>query len=206
MATYAADHANLSVSEDWDASSNASTSVPFPRDQSQEQGDDPSGEAHDHAEGKTRTLSHLLRLYAEEGTDVSMSVEEADAVADALGQWVSTLDTSLSTIDELLPLARRSTPALHPTKELGTTLPSAAHPHSTCMGAPEGRATVPHSACTAPHHPTHSWRRSGCLFSSGSGGRSASEQGGQWLRFDIIFHAPHDFTTIHDHSRLDTHL
>jgi hypothetical protein len=112
MATYAADHANLSVSEDWDASSNASTSVPFPRDQSQEQGDDPSGEAHDHAEGKTRTLSHLLRLYAEEGTDVSMSVEEADAVADALGQWVSTLDTSLSTIDELLPLARRSTPAL----------------------------------------------------------------------------------------------
>lgn len=38
-----------------------------------------------------RTLSELLRVHAERGTDVNFSPEEADRVAEVLGQWVSRL-------------------------------------------------------------------------------------------------------------------
>lgn len=42
------------------------------------------------AQGKgKRTLSELLRLHAEKGTDVKFSAEEASRVAEVLGQWVS---------------------------------------------------------------------------------------------------------------------
>lgn len=40
------------------------------------------------AQGK-RSLSELLRLHAEKGTDVNFSQDEASRVADVLGQWVS---------------------------------------------------------------------------------------------------------------------
>lgn len=36
-----------------------------------------------------RTLSELLKLHAEEGTDVNFTPEEASRVAEVLGQWVS---------------------------------------------------------------------------------------------------------------------
>jgi len=36
-----------------------------------------------------RTLSELLRLHAEKGTDVKFSAEEASRVADVLGQWIN---------------------------------------------------------------------------------------------------------------------
>ncbi|KDQ60226.1 hypothetical protein JAAARDRAFT_174251 [Jaapia argillacea MUCL 33604] len=36
-----------------------------------------------------RTLSELLKLYAEKGTDVKFSQEEASRVADVLGQWIN---------------------------------------------------------------------------------------------------------------------
>lgn len=36
-----------------------------------------------------RTLSELLRLHAEKGTNVTFSAEEASRVAEVLGQWVS---------------------------------------------------------------------------------------------------------------------
>src|SRR5882757_9188274 len=34
-----------------------------------------------------RTISELLKVYAEKGTDVQFSQEEASRVADVLGQW-----------------------------------------------------------------------------------------------------------------------
>ena len=36
-----------------------------------------------------RTLSELLKLHAEKGTDVNFTPEEAGRVAEVLGQWVS---------------------------------------------------------------------------------------------------------------------
>jgi hypothetical protein len=39
-------------------------------------------------EGGKRTLSDLLKVYAEEGTDVNFSTEEAGRLAEVLGQWV----------------------------------------------------------------------------------------------------------------------
>ncbi|EGN92586.1 hypothetical protein SERLA73DRAFT_190950 [Serpula lacrymans var. lacrymans S7.3] len=36
-----------------------------------------------------RSLSELLRLHAEKGTDVSFSAEEASRVADVLNQWIN---------------------------------------------------------------------------------------------------------------------
>lgn len=44
----------------------------------------------------TRSLSELLKLHAEKGTETRMSTEEAARVADVLGQWVSTLLTIAS--------------------------------------------------------------------------------------------------------------
>ena len=38
-----------------------------------------------------RTLSELLKLHAEKGTDVNFTPEEASRVAEVLGQWVSVL-------------------------------------------------------------------------------------------------------------------
>ena len=37
---------------------------------------------------ENRTLSELLKLYAEKGTDCQFSQEEATRIADVLGQWV----------------------------------------------------------------------------------------------------------------------
>lgn len=37
---------------------------------------------------ENRTLSELLKLYAEKGTDCQLSQEEATRIADVLGQWV----------------------------------------------------------------------------------------------------------------------
>jgi len=36
-----------------------------------------------------RTLSELLKLYAEKGTDCQFSQEEATRIADVLGQWIN---------------------------------------------------------------------------------------------------------------------
>ncbi len=40
-----------------------------------------------------RTLSELLQLHAEKGTDVNFTLEEASRVAEVLGQWVSVLNS-----------------------------------------------------------------------------------------------------------------
>ena len=44
-----------------------------------------------------RSLSELLRVHAEKGTDVNFSQEEALRVADVLGQWVSNRNFPLPT-------------------------------------------------------------------------------------------------------------
>lgn len=92
---------NLSLhsdSEDWDRSMSVDespaeppaaktprNSVAFPGDGGQQ--DTPRGST----TGGKRSLSELLRLHAEEGTQVSFTQEEASRVADVLGQWVSPL-------------------------------------------------------------------------------------------------------------------
>lgn len=43
-----------------------------------------------------RTLSELLKLHAEKGTDVNFTPEEAGRVAEVLGQWVSVLNSPRS--------------------------------------------------------------------------------------------------------------
>lgn len=46
------------------------------------------------AQGK-RTLSELLKLHAEKGTDCRLSPEEANRLGDVLGEWVSSLCVTL---------------------------------------------------------------------------------------------------------------
>ena len=43
---------------------------------------------------KKRTLSDLLRLHSEKGSNRSYTVEEAKRIADVLGQWVCPIDWS----------------------------------------------------------------------------------------------------------------
>lgn len=49
-----------------------------------------------HGEGKEgRSLSELMKLHAEKGTDVTFSAQEASRVADVLKQWVSLIPSVL---------------------------------------------------------------------------------------------------------------
>jgi hypothetical protein len=86
---------SLNLNEDWDRSSDIipQTQVPrnsvlFPQDDCSTPGANGSR--------KSRSLSELMRLHAEKGTDVTFNVEEATRVADVLKQWVGLL-ASLST-------------------------------------------------------------------------------------------------------------
>ncbi|KAI0341477.1 hypothetical protein BDW22DRAFT_308599 [Trametopsis cervina] len=47
-----------------------------------------------------RTLSELLRLHAERGTDVNFSPEEADRVAEVLGQWINSSSSPYEADDD----------------------------------------------------------------------------------------------------------
>ena len=87
--------------EDWDhldspttdspttVSSTSSSRIVFPShglpDDSQ-----PRAPSHGNRAGK-RTLSELLKVHAEKGTDVHFSAEEATRLEEVLGQWVSFL-------------------------------------------------------------------------------------------------------------------
>ncbi|KAH7924720.1 hypothetical protein BV22DRAFT_1034872 [Leucogyrophana mollusca] len=91
---------SLNSNEDWDRSESdiqahlslgtATTTTPrnsvvFPADGAQEtpsRGGSISGKG-------GRSLSELLRLHAEEGTDVNFNAEEASRVADVLNQWIN---------------------------------------------------------------------------------------------------------------------
>ena len=49
-----------------------------------------------------RSLSELMRLHAEKGTDVTFSAEEASRVADVLKQWVSRPDACFRSLGHSL--------------------------------------------------------------------------------------------------------
>ncbi|KAA1473023.1 hypothetical protein DENSPDRAFT_779311 [Dentipellis sp. KUC8613] len=75
--------------EDWDRSEAdidrsliGSARVAFPSS---------GADAHEPEEGRRgkRTLSELLKLHAEKGTDPNFSPEEAARVAEVLGQWIN---------------------------------------------------------------------------------------------------------------------
>ncbi|TFK47562.1 hypothetical protein OE88DRAFT_1665756 [Heliocybe sulcata] len=80
-----------STTEDWDRSESTQGEKPstprklvaFPGENRAE-GEVPTGDG----KGK-RTLSELMKLYAEKGTSVKFSSEEAARLADVLGQWIN---------------------------------------------------------------------------------------------------------------------
>ncbi|KAI0659213.1 hypothetical protein C8Q70DRAFT_915874 [Cubamyces menziesii] len=47
-----------------------------------------------------RTLSELLKLHAEEGTDVNFTPEEATRVAEVLGQWINSASSPYEAEDD----------------------------------------------------------------------------------------------------------
>ena len=71
-----------SQNEDWDRS------TPEPRQDDSSQATENSPRSQQ-GEARKRTLSELLKLHAEKGKDLDMSAEEASAVAEVLGRWVS---------------------------------------------------------------------------------------------------------------------
>ena len=91
---------NSADTEDWDRSMSSDTdpnavntprnSVSFPGGRNG--GDDAVAPSRNGSLGRgagKRTLSELLKLHAEKGTDVNFTPEEASRVAEVLGQWVS---------------------------------------------------------------------------------------------------------------------
>ncbi|RPD65590.1 hypothetical protein L226DRAFT_530868 [Lentinus tigrinus ALCF2SS1-7] len=88
---------NSSDTEDWDRSMSSDAdpnhpktprnSVSFPGHGADEGTPSRNGSLSRGA-GK-RTLSELLKLHAEEGTDVNFTPEEASRVAEVLGQWIN---------------------------------------------------------------------------------------------------------------------
>lgn len=78
--------------EDWDRSETdmqrtRSSHIVFPSHGSEASN---GGALHEGARGGgKRTLSELLKLHAEKGTDVNFSPEEAARVADVLNQWIN---------------------------------------------------------------------------------------------------------------------
>jgi len=110
--------------EDWDRwiresspQSSSQNSVQFPgRDSEPDTQQEVSGVASNKSK---RTLSELLKLHAERGTDVNFSPEEADRVAEVLGQWINSSSSPYEADDDFfappysqddssLPSAKRS--------------------------------------------------------------------------------------------------
>ncbi|KAI0694221.1 hypothetical protein BC835DRAFT_1020652 [Cytidiella melzeri] len=89
--------------EDWDrwihdTQNPSQNSVQFPGTTEQSTQDElprPSGSAQ-----ANRTLSELLRIHAERGTDVNFSPEEADRVAEVLGQWINSSSSPYEADDD----------------------------------------------------------------------------------------------------------
>jgi len=100
-----------SSQEDWDRSSfeiNSITSTTTPRNSVLF----PADGSHDQTPGRPispkpdntekRSISELLRLHAEKGTNVKFSPEEASRVAEVLGQWVNIPPLLLSSTRNIL--------------------------------------------------------------------------------------------------------
>ncbi|KAG0697901.1 hypothetical protein DFH29DRAFT_944198 [Suillus ampliporus] len=85
---------SLNLNEDWDRSESdiivpqtqlPRNSVLFPGEEAQDHCTTPRA----NGSGKCRSLSELMRLHAEKGTDVTFNIEEATRVADVLKQWIN---------------------------------------------------------------------------------------------------------------------
>ncbi|KIK66163.1 hypothetical protein GYMLUDRAFT_38687 [Collybiopsis luxurians FD-317 M1] len=132
-------HSNGSQSEDWDRSlmlnegdlsiADLSTKTPrnsvaFPAEGDAADGVDATPK--NGAKGK-RSLSELLRLHAEKGTECRFSPEEAARVADVLGQWINASSSPYEGEDDFfskgsqddLSLPKRSPSALSDARPRG---------------------------------------------------------------------------------------
>ncbi|KAE9397669.1 hypothetical protein BT96DRAFT_921363 [Gymnopus androsaceus JB14] len=143
-------HSNGSQSEDWDRSlivnevdltldalTNTKTprnSVAFPANG--EIDATPKGPAG--TKGK-RSLSELLRLHAEKGTECRFSPEEAARVADVLGQWINASSSPYEDEDDFfakgsqddLSLPKRSPSALSESRPRGQSESANSRPPSS---------------------------------------------------------------------------
>ncbi|KAF8067651.1 hypothetical protein FPV67DRAFT_1492755 [Lyophyllum atratum] len=140
-----------SQSEDWDRSlilsesesssqsltqMNATTtprnSVLFPVDNSATPGrtraDTVDSPRNTGTQGK-RSLSELLRLNAEKGTDVKFSAEEASRVADVLGQWINASSSPYEGEDDFFARSQDD-----------LSIPSKRNPTSPSEGRPRGQS------------------------------------------------------------------
>ncbi|KAK7678670.1 hypothetical protein QCA50_018251 [Cerrena zonata] len=82
--TLQVDDWDRSMSEDPEsATGNKPNTVSFPGNDEEQSSTPVAG-----GKGK-RTLSELLKLHAEKGTDVNFTAEEATRVAEVLGQWIN---------------------------------------------------------------------------------------------------------------------
>ncbi|KAJ3724069.1 hypothetical protein EV361DRAFT_967000 [Lentinula raphanica] len=139
-------NSNSSQSEDWDrslvmnegdVSNDAKTprnSVAFPTD----------GEVHATPTGPIgtkgkRSLSELLRLHAEKGTECRFSPEEAARVAEVLGQWINAASSPYEDEDDFfskgsqddMSLPKRSPSALSDSRPRGQSESANSRPPSS---------------------------------------------------------------------------
>ncbi|GAW08748.1 hypothetical protein LENED_010831 [Lentinula edodes] len=122
-------HSNSSQSEDWDRSliineKDIGNDAKTPR---------PTG-----TKGK-RSLSELLRLHAEKGTECRFSPEEATRVAEVLGQWINASSSPYEDEDDFfskgsqddLSLPKRSPSALSNSRSRGQSESANSRPPSS---------------------------------------------------------------------------
>ncbi|THU98602.1 hypothetical protein K435DRAFT_818804 [Dendrothele bispora CBS 962.96] len=127
-------HSNSSQSEDWDRSlimddsasssqsSDAKTprnSVAFPADANGKDMDEtpsaPGG-------GKgNRSLSELMKLHAEKGTDCNFSSEEAARIADVLGRWINASSSPYEDDDDFFAKTSQDDISLNASTRTGVT-------------------------------------------------------------------------------------
>ncbi|KAL1748764.1 hypothetical protein HDZ31DRAFT_28944 [Schizophyllum fasciatum] len=92
------------------------------------------GNADEHAtpgkrvEGKGRSLSELLRLHAEKGTDCNFTPEEAKQVGEMLGQWINASSSPYEGEDDFFARAQDD-----------SAIPSS-RPASAVDGRPRGKS------------------------------------------------------------------
>ncbi|TFK67565.1 hypothetical protein BDN72DRAFT_798802 [Pluteus cervinus] len=78
-----------------------------------------------------RTLSELLRLHSEEGTDCNFSPEEASRVADVLGQWINASSSPYESDDDFFSSRAHDDSSIRP-KRLASAM--------TFEGRPRGQS------------------------------------------------------------------
>ncbi|OCH93321.1 hypothetical protein OBBRIDRAFT_790353 [Obba rivulosa] len=106
-------HSNgASETEDWDRTLNIQpgsgqrislNSIAFPAGAGREEDGAKTPRPEAGQKGKTeakRTLSELLRLHAEKGTNVTFSPEEASRIAEVLGQWINSESSPYESEDD----------------------------------------------------------------------------------------------------------